>query len=183
MNPRSILVLAALAMTPSLWKSCSPESSMVSAAAPPATTNAAERVTATVAIERQPASGKASPTATPVPPTTPAAAPEAAEVPAVAAPTRTGTAPRFPHHEVVFIQHGSREVRQVALTFDLCQRPEDLAGFDSEIVDVLLEYQAPATFFVEVTGPSPIPGRRSGWQGFLCSRSATISGAIQTCPI
>jgi len=36
----------------------------------------------------------------------------------------------------------------VALTFDLCQRPENPAGFDREIIEVLLEYQVPATFFV-----------------------------------
>jgi peptidoglycan-N-acetylglucosamine deacetylase len=46
------------------------------------------------------------------------------------------------------ITHGSRELPYVALTFDLCQKPEYPAGFDQGIVEALLAADAPATFFM-----------------------------------
>jgi peptidoglycan/xylan/chitin deacetylase (PgdA/CDA1 family) len=54
----------------------------------------------------------------------------------------------LPPADVNFIFHGDREKPYVALTFDLCQKPEYPAWFDQGIVDVLTEYNAPATFFM-----------------------------------
>ena len=61
---------------------------------------------------------------------------------------RPDVAPTLPHAEVRFIYHGDRERPYVALTFDLCQKPELPAGFDSAIVGVLEEADVPATFFL-----------------------------------
>lgn len=61
---------------------------------------------------------------------------------------RTDIAPTLPPADVNFIFHGDREKPYVALTFDLCQKPEYPAWFDQGIVDVLTEYNAPATFFM-----------------------------------
>jgi peptidoglycan/xylan/chitin deacetylase (PgdA/CDA1 family) len=58
-------------------------------------------------------------------------------------------APTLPHlPEVQFIYHGDRSKPYVALTFDLCQKPEYPAWFDRGIYNVLLRYDAPATFFM-----------------------------------
>jgi peptidoglycan/xylan/chitin deacetylase (PgdA/CDA1 family) len=57
-------------------------------------------------------------------------------------------APTFPHTDVHLIFHGDRGEPYVALTFDMCQKPELPAWFDAEIVDALLEADAPATFFL-----------------------------------
>jgi peptidoglycan/xylan/chitin deacetylase (PgdA/CDA1 family) len=57
-------------------------------------------------------------------------------------------APTLPHTDVHFIYHGDRGKPYVALTFDLCQKPELPSWFDQGIVDVLTEYDAPATFFM-----------------------------------
>lgn len=56
-------------------------------------------------------------------------------------------APALPHIDVHFITNGSRQQANVALTFDLCQRPSDPTGFDQGILNALLDHQAPATFF------------------------------------
>ena len=48
----------------------------------------------------------------------------------------------------VLITIGNQPENKIALTFDLCQREDDLAGFDEGIVRVLNETQTPATFFV-----------------------------------
>jgi len=61
---------------------------------------------------------------------------------------RPDIAPTLPHSDVNFIYHGDREKPYVALTFDLCQKPELPAWFDQGIVDVLTQYDAPATFFM-----------------------------------
>src|SRR5690242_9415587 len=47
-----------------------------------------------------------------------------------------------------FITNGGRSEPYVALTFDLCQIPEYPAGFDKGIVNVLEQYDVPATFFL-----------------------------------
>lgn len=47
-----------------------------------------------------------------------------------------------------FVQHGNREKSYVALTFDVGQAPQAPAGFDTGIIHALLEYEAPATFFL-----------------------------------
>lgn len=62
--------------------------------------------------------------------------------------SRPNVAPTRPHANVHFIFHGDREKPYVALTFDLCQKPEYPAWFDRGIVDVLTQYNAPATFFM-----------------------------------
>jgi len=46
------------------------------------------------------------------------------------------------------ITNGNQSEMKVALTFDVCQREEDLAGYDAEIVRILSETQTPATFFL-----------------------------------
>ena len=61
---------------------------------------------------------------------------------------RSSVAPTLPYIDVQFIYHGDRDKPYVALTFDLCQKPELPAWFDKGIVDVLNEYEAPATFFM-----------------------------------
>jgi peptidoglycan/xylan/chitin deacetylase (PgdA/CDA1 family) len=61
---------------------------------------------------------------------------------------RPDVAPPLPHSDVHFIYHGDREKPYVALTFDLCQKPELPAWFDQGIYDVLVKYDVPATFFM-----------------------------------
>lgn len=56
-------------------------------------------------------------------------------------------APALPPIAISFITNGSRDKPYVALTFDLCQKPEYPAGFDRGIYDALVEANAPATFF------------------------------------
>lgn len=46
------------------------------------------------------------------------------------------------------IEHGPREAPLVALTFDLCERDRDRAGFDEKIVRILQEREVKATFFM-----------------------------------
>jgi peptidoglycan/xylan/chitin deacetylase (PgdA/CDA1 family) len=46
------------------------------------------------------------------------------------------------------ITNGDRSEYKVALTFDVCQREGDLAGYDAAIVRILNETQTPATFFL-----------------------------------
>src|SRR6185503_1481799 len=61
---------------------------------------------------------------------------------------RPDVAPTLPYTDVHFIYHGDREKPLVALTFDLCQKPELPAWFDRGIYDVLTRYDVPATFFM-----------------------------------
>lgn len=61
---------------------------------------------------------------------------------------RPNIAPTLPHADVRFIDHGNRDKPYVALTFDLCQKPELPSWFDEGIVDTLTEYDVPATFFM-----------------------------------
>jgi len=76
------------------------------------------------------------PSSTPIPSLTPTETP------------RPDIAPTLPYTNVHFIYHGDRDKPFVALTFDLCQKPEYPAWFDQGIVDVLTRYNAPATFFM-----------------------------------
>jgi len=46
------------------------------------------------------------------------------------------------------ITHGARDLPYVALTFDLCEKPEYPAGFDTGIFAELTAADAPATFFM-----------------------------------
>ena len=91
------------------------------------------------------------PTDTPAPSATLTLAPLITPTETVA-PTATphgDIAPSLPHlPEVQFIYHGDRSKPYVALTFDVCQKPEYPAWFDQGIVDVLLKYKVPATFFM-----------------------------------
>lgn len=61
---------------------------------------------------------------------------------------RPDVAPTWPHADVNFIYHGDRDKPYIALTFDLCQKPELPAWFDQGIYDVLMKYDVPATFFM-----------------------------------
>lgn len=61
---------------------------------------------------------------------------------------RPDIAPTLPHGDVHFIYNGDRDKPYVALTFDLCQKPEYPAWFDQGIYDVLTKYDVPATFFM-----------------------------------
>lgn len=61
---------------------------------------------------------------------------------------RQNVAPTLPHNDVYFITHGNMDKPYVALTFDLCQKPELPAWFDQGIYDVLIKYDVPATFFM-----------------------------------
>lgn len=61
---------------------------------------------------------------------------------------RPDMAPTLPHGDVHFIYNGDRDKPYVALTFDLCQKPEYPAWFDEGIYDVLTSYDVPATFFM-----------------------------------
>jgi peptidoglycan/xylan/chitin deacetylase (PgdA/CDA1 family) len=61
---------------------------------------------------------------------------------------RPDIAPTLPHTNVNFIDHGDRGKPYVALTFDLCQKPELPAWFDQGIYDVLTKYAVSATFFM-----------------------------------
>jgi peptidoglycan-N-acetylglucosamine deacetylase len=56
--------------------------------------------------------------------------------------------PALPVGSSGLITNGDRSEYKVALTFDLCQRDGELTTLDTEIVRVLNEAQAPATFFV-----------------------------------
>ena len=90
------------------------------------------------------------PTRTLQPTLTPSALPSLTSIPSLT-PTvtaRPDIAPTLPYTRVHFIYHGDRDKPYVALTFDLCQKPEYPASFDQGIVDVLKEYNAPATFFM-----------------------------------
>ena len=61
---------------------------------------------------------------------------------------RPELAPTLPHTEIHFIYHGDREKPYVALTFDLCQKPDLPSWFDQGIYAVLTRYDVPATFFM-----------------------------------
>jgi len=84
----------------------------------------------------------ASPAPTFTPFLTPLPSPTPTETP------RPDIAPTLPHSAVNFIYHGDRDKPYVALTFDLCQKPEYPAWFDQGIVDVLTQNNVPATFFM-----------------------------------
>ncbi len=88
-----------------------------------------------------------SPTATPTPTSTITPSPVTPSMTPTETP-RPDVAPTLPHAEVRFITHGDRDKPYVALTFDLCQKPELPAWFDRGIYDVLIKYDAPATFFM-----------------------------------
>jgi peptidoglycan/xylan/chitin deacetylase (PgdA/CDA1 family) len=57
-------------------------------------------------------------------------------------------APTLVSIPVQFIYHGDRTKPYVALTFDLCQTLDAPAGFDANIVNTLIQYNVPATFFM-----------------------------------
>ena len=97
----------------------------------------------------------ATPSATPIPTQTLTLTPTFTITPLPLTPSETPTetqrpniAPTLPHANVNFIYHGDRSKPYVALTFDLCQKPELPAWFDQGIYDVLTKYNVPATFFM-----------------------------------
>ena len=85
-------------------------------------------------------------TGTPLPIITPSITPTVTLVPTET--PRGDIAPTLPHTDVHFTYHGDRSKPYVALTFDLCQKPELPAWFDQGIYDVLTRYEVPATFFM-----------------------------------
>lgn len=113
--------------------------------------------TANVAVLKKPGRSVTS-TSTPISTPTFTPSPQPTFTPSItSSPTLTPTetrrpasriAPTLPHIDVQFIYHGDRDKPYVALTFDLCQKPELPSRFDKEIVDILNEYEAPATFFI-----------------------------------
>ena len=70
------------------------------------------------------------------------------QAPTITEKQRPDVPPKLPHIDVHFIYHGDRDKPYVALTFDLCQKPELPAWFDQGIYDVLTKYDVPATFFM-----------------------------------
>ena len=95
------------------------------------------------------------PSLTPAPSETPTSTPTFTSTASPVTPSATFTetprpdvAPTLPYTDVHFIYHGDREKPLVALTFDLCQKPELPAWFDRGIYDVLTRYDVPATFFM-----------------------------------
>jgi peptidoglycan/xylan/chitin deacetylase (PgdA/CDA1 family) len=59
-----------------------------------------------------------------------------------------GPAPTLQPIARTFIKNGDRSKPLVALTFDMCQKPELPSWFDQGIYDALTQAQAPATFFM-----------------------------------
>jgi len=54
----------------------------------------------------------------------------------------------IPTLPAVLITSGDWVEPYVALTFDLCQDPQYPSGYDAAIVDILTQYEVPATFFM-----------------------------------
>ena len=54
----------------------------------------------------------------------------------------------IPENQRGLITNGKRNENKVALTFDLCEREGEPAGYDSEIIRILNETQSPATLFL-----------------------------------
>lgn len=91
------------------------------------------------------------PSSTQTPGETPTSAATPSPVIPSSAPTETqrpDIAPILPRTDVHFIYNGDRDKPYVALTFDLCQKPEYPAWFDQGIYDVLIKHDVPATFFM-----------------------------------
>ena len=59
-----------------------------------------------------------------------------------------GPAPTLPAVPRRFISHGSRDKPLIALTFDLCQKPELPSWFDKKIYQALVDSNTRATFFM-----------------------------------
>ena len=74
--------------------------------------------------------------------------PSPTEFPTATPTLLSGRAASLPRLGVHFITNGDRAQPFVALTFDVGQSPDNPAGFDTGIVATLLEYEAPATFFL-----------------------------------
>jgi peptidoglycan/xylan/chitin deacetylase (PgdA/CDA1 family) len=66
---------------------------------------------------------------------------------AVSMPSGWQALPPLPLSSQGLLTNGDRSEYKVALTFDLCQRNDELTEYDTEIIRILNEAQAPATFF------------------------------------
>jgi len=92
------------------------------------------------------------PTARPsqTPTSSPSQTPSAAALPSITSTVspRPAVAPTLPHADVHLVRSGDRDRPYVALTFDLCQKPDLPAAFDAAIVEALEDADAPATFFL-----------------------------------
>jgi peptidoglycan/xylan/chitin deacetylase (PgdA/CDA1 family) len=99
-----------------------------------------------------PPAGTAYPTGTPAVSLAPAI-PLTPTIPHTASITPTptlipGHAPVLPPIKRTFITNGSRDKPLVALTFDLCQKPELPSWFDKKIYQALVDSNTRATFFL-----------------------------------
>ena len=133
MNKKPSLLLIVFLLLNACSTLAAPDPTASFTPAPSATPTASETPTLTI---------------TPTPSITPTATPSPT---ATASPTETprpDIAPTLPHLSVEFIYHGDREKPLVALTFDLCQKPELPSWFDIEIIWALERYDVPATFFM-----------------------------------
>jgi peptidoglycan/xylan/chitin deacetylase (PgdA/CDA1 family) len=68
--------------------------------------------------------------------------------PPTTAPAQQEMPATIPENQRGLITNGKRNENKVALTFDLCEREGEPAGYDSEIIRILNETQSPATLFL-----------------------------------
>jgi peptidoglycan-N-acetylglucosamine deacetylase len=63
-------------------------------------------------------------------------------------PTQQGLPALVPENQRGLLTNGNRNEYKIALTFDLCEAEGDLAGYDSQIIQILNKTQTPATLFL-----------------------------------
>jgi len=71
-------------------------------------------------------------------------------------------------------------VRKIAFTFDLCEQPYEISGYQGGIVDYLRRHNIPATFFAGGKWMMTHPRRAQQIIGDRCSRSAIMPGSTET---
>lgn len=63
-------------------------------------------------------------------------------------PTQQELPATVPENQRGLLTNGNRNENKIALTFDLCETEGDLAGYDSQIIQILNKTQTPATLFL-----------------------------------
>jgi|WetSurMetagenome_2_1015567.scaffolds.fasta_scaffold101489_1 peptidoglycan-N-acetylglucosamine deacetylase len=63
-------------------------------------------------------------------------------------PAQQGLPVIVPQNQRGLLTNGKRDEYKIALTFDLCETEGDLAGYDSQIIQILNKTQTPATLFL-----------------------------------
>ncbi len=63
-------------------------------------------------------------------------------------PTQQDLLSMIPEEHRGLLTNGNRDEYKIALTFDLCETEGDLAGYDSQIIQILNKTQTPATLFL-----------------------------------